>query len=119
MRNRTYFKTYFISSLIIISFVFLTPQARAAQSENGLTKNIVSILHLKATNESGQKGETDSTDNKNIDGTILFSDPEVRVSLNDKLKAFLSFKTLPAINDLFEKQNYTIYRAVFGIRIAL
>jgi hypothetical protein len=119
LRKRIQFKTYFFFSLIIISFVFLTPQAKAAQSEYGLTKNIASILHLKATNESEQKGEIDSIDNKIIDGAELFFDPEVHVSLNDRLKAFLSFKTLPAIKALFEKKNDTIYRAFFGIRIAL
>jgi len=119
LRNLTHFKTYFIFSLIISSFVLLLPQARAAQSKNDLTKNSASILHLKAANESGQKGGIDSIDNKNIDGAVLFSNPEVRVSLNDRFKAFLSFEPLPAIKDLFEKQNDTIFRAVFGIRIAL
>ena len=116
MKNHSVFK-YFIFSLIIISFVFFAPRAKASQSMDDLPREIISNLHLITTKEPGQKEKTNAINDENSYGDILSSTPEVHISLNDSLKAFFSFKS-PLIKNLYEKRNSAIYRAVFGINIA-
>jgi hypothetical protein len=120
LKNSSTFKIFFIFSLIIISFVLAVPQVRAAQSLSDVTKDIASTLYLKATNGSGQEEKFDAVDVENSKDKVLSPTREVHISLHDHLKAFFSLGMIPSgINNLYEKQHDTIYRAMFGIHIAL
>jgi hypothetical protein len=112
------FKISFILSLIIISLVILPSQVRAAQSVNNVTKDISSTLYFKATDGSGQE-KSGALDAENIEGQVLSPTREVRIPLHNHLKAFLSLGIPAGIRNLYERQHDTIYRAMFGIHIAL
>jgi hypothetical protein len=121
LKKYSLFKINFILSLIIISLVILASQVRAAQSVNSVnnvTKDISSPLYFKATDGSGQEksGALDAENNK---GKVLSPTREVRIPLHNHLKAFFSFGIPAGIRNLYEQQHDTIYRAMFGIHIAL
>lgn len=106
--------------LFIISLFSFIPIARADQSDNDLMGKIISILHLNTTKESGLFEKPEIFDNEKRRSKIS-SDPELQVSLSDKLGLFFSVNMRSAIrdiNNLYEKSNSENYRALFGINIA-
>ena len=85
-------KVFLTLSLVVICFVFVVPQAEAAQSDNDLMQHIVSVLHLSTIKEPGLIETGGAFKDENSYNNTMSTSREVKVPLTDSLKVFCSFK---------------------------
>ncbi len=136
MKSNRSIKFVLVFSLLIFCLIFfVSPRAGADQSESDST-GLLFVQSPEGKQSSGQKEGEYSGNNEKIfnpfnmlvslpqkqgisltDKKIFSPLREVRISLNERLKVFLSLGA-PALRDLAGKQIKTDYRALFGFHIA-
>jgi hypothetical protein len=94
------------------------PLAQATESTDEATGNTITTFN-DAPNYSDQQDESKDADDGRNDGNTSSSSSELCISLNDKLKWFLSFETPDYLNDLHDMKDDLNYRAFIGFHIAI
>ena len=115
MKKHLLSKIFTFAFLIVVCFVFTTPRAKAAQSDNDFLTGLTSTLHLEAAKEPGKTEEPGITGDEKIYSKVLSSTHKIQVSLNENLKLF--FNLQPTIREYYEKLNTDKNCTMLGIDI--
>ena len=124
MKIQRLYKTSLIVSLSVAGLLFIAQPSTADQPEG----TEVPVVMPEQSPETGQavvpkeesypEGHDNITRHENIFKRMMSSSKEVKVSVNERLQAFLSLGS-PAVYDLAGKKVNQNFRAVVGFHIPL
>jgi len=93
LKKHLLLKILFTSFFLLISFMFVQSQGKAAETDHNFMKGLASTLHLEMDNETDLTDMAARAFRERLYDKVLYSSSRLRVSLSDHLRLFFNFQS--------------------------